>query len=156
MTRDGGRKWVNLTANLRGLPPGLNISGIVASKYAAGRVYVTVDGHFNDDYHAYIWVSEDYGKSWRSITDGLPVTSVHRLREHPGNPNVLVAGLEKGVFASFDRGQHWVTLDTNLPPVPVYDLVFQARDKRIGPGDSRGGGSGFWTTRNRWPKSGRR
>ena len=83
MTRDGGQHWTNLTQNVPGLPPMLNISGIVASKYAAGRVYLTVDGHFNDDYHAYVFVSEDYGQTWRAITSGLPETSVHRIREHP-------------------------------------------------------------------------
>jgi hypothetical protein len=131
VTRDGGKKWSNLTGNLRGLPAGLNISGMVASKYSAGRVYVAVDGHFNDDYHAYILVSEDYGVSWRRITDGLPETSAHRVREHPANPNVLVAGLESGVYATFDRGAHWVNLDANMPPVPVYDLLFQERSDAL-------------------------
>jgi len=124
-TRDGGQHWSNLTENVRGLPPRLNISGIVASKYAAGRVYLTVDGHFNDDYRAYVFVSEDYGKTWRAIAAGLPQTSVHRIREHPANPNFLVAGLEMGAYASFDRGVHWTPLESNLPPAPVYDLVFQ-------------------------------
>ena len=141
VTRDGGKKWSNLTGNLRGLPPRLNISGIVASKYAAGRVYVAVDGHFDDDYHPYILVSDDYGRNWRSIVDGLPQTSVHRLREHPTNPNLLVAGLETGVFASFDRGAHWTTLNTNLPLVPVYDLAFQERDNALVVGTH---GRGIW------------
>ncbi|HEX3742819.1 MAG TPA: hypothetical protein VHW09_02775 [Bryobacteraceae bacterium] len=141
VTRDGGKQWSNLTANLHDLPPGLNISGIVASQYVAGRVYVTADGHFNDDYHAYVFVSEDYGASWRRISDGLPETSVHRLREHPSNPNLLVAGLETGVFASFDRGAHWAPLDNNMPPVPVYDLVFQQRDHALVLGTH---GRGVW------------
>jgi photosystem II stability/assembly factor-like uncharacterized protein len=141
VTRDGGKKWSNLTANLRGLPPGLNISGIEASKYSAGRVYITVDGHFDDDYHPYVFVSEDFGENWRRITDGLPETSVHRLREHPANPNLLVAGLETGVFASFDRGEHWVTLDNNMPPVPVYDLVYQQRGGALVLGTH---GRGIW------------
>jgi photosystem II stability/assembly factor-like uncharacterized protein len=125
VTRDGGKHWTNLTGKLRGLPPMLNISSIVASKHAVGRVYVTVDGHFNDDYHPYVYVSEDYGHNWRSIVEGLPLTSVHRLREHPSNPNFLIAGLETGAYATFDRGAHWTTIGTNLPPVPVYDLLFQ-------------------------------
>ena len=125
VTRDGGKHWTSLAGNLRGLPAMLNISSIVASKHAAGRVYVTVDGHFNDDYRPYVYVSEDYGRSWRSIVEGLPLTSVHRLREHPSNPNFLVAGLETGAYATFDRGAHWTTLGGNLPPAPVYDLVFQ-------------------------------
>ena len=128
MTRDGGQHWTNLTASVSGLPAGLNISGIVASRYAAGRVYLTVDGHFNDDYRPFVFVSEDYGKTWRSIVTGLPLTSVHRLREHPSNPNLLVAGLETGVYGSFDRGGNWITLNGNMPPVPVYDLLWHPRD----------------------------
>jgi hypothetical protein len=127
MTPDGGRHWTNLTERVRGLPPMLNISGLAASKFAKGRVYLTVDGHFNDDYHPYVFVSEDYGQTWRAITGGLPRTSVHRIREHPANPNFLVAGLEMGAYATFDRGAHWTPLGANLPPVPVYDLVFQER-----------------------------
>src|SRR5262249_31334412 len=96
MTRDGGRHWTMLTLNVQGLPPGLNISGIAPSKHAVGRVYLTVDGHFDDDYHPYVFVSEDYGKTWNAIGGGLPATSVHRIREHPNNPNFLVVGTEMG------------------------------------------------------------
>jgi photosystem II stability/assembly factor-like uncharacterized protein len=141
ITRDGDKHWSNLTGAIAGLPPMLNVSGIVASKYAAGRVYVTVDGHFNDDYHPYIFVSEDYGRTWRGIVEGLPQTSVHRLRENPANPNLLVAGLETGVYASFDRGAHWTTLGAHLPPVPVYDLVYQERDNALVLGTH---GRGIW------------
>ncbi|HEY1339950.1 MAG TPA: hypothetical protein VGF59_20700 [Bryobacteraceae bacterium] len=141
ITRDGGRHWTDLTARVRGLPPMTNISGITPSKYAAGRVYLTADGHFNDDYHPYVFVSEDYGQNWRAIAAGLPETSAHRLREHPVNPDVLVAGLEEGAYASFDRGAHWNSLNTNLPPVPVYDLVFQERSRALALGAH---GRGIW------------
>jgi photosystem II stability/assembly factor-like uncharacterized protein len=141
ITRDGGRHWTDLTQNVHGLPPMLNISGIVASKYAAGRVYLTVDGHFNDDYHAYVFVSEDYGQTWRSITSGLPDASVHRLREHPAKPGLLVVGTEMGVYATFDRGEHWSSLNTNLPPVPVYDLLFQQSSNALVLGTH---GRGIW------------
>jgi photosystem II stability/assembly factor-like uncharacterized protein len=124
VTRDAGRHWTDIAKNL-GIPPMLNISGIVASKYAAGRVYVTVDGHFNDDYHPYVFVSEDYGRTWRSISEGLPATSVHRIREHPSNSELLAIGTENGLFVTFDRGAHWTTAGSGLPPVPVYDLLFQ-------------------------------
>jgi photosystem II stability/assembly factor-like uncharacterized protein len=141
MTRDGGQHWNNLTQNIGGLPAMLNISGIVASKYSAGRVYLTVDGHFNDDYHAYIFVSEDYGKNWRPIGVGLPETSVHRLREHPSKAELLVAGTEEGVYATFDRGAHWTSLNTNVPPVPVYDLLFQQTSNALVLGTH---GRGIW------------
>lgn len=126
-TRDGGRHWTDITANVAGLPPMLNISGIVASRHAAGRVYATVDGHFDDDYRPYVFVSENYGQTWRSIGAGLPATSVHRIREHPGNANLLVVGTEMGVYASFDRGGRWTTLGANMPRVPVYDLLFHEK-----------------------------
>ncbi len=125
VTRDGGKHWTNFTTRVRGLPSMLNISGIVASQHAAGRVYLTVDGHFNDDYHPYVFVSEDYGENWRAIVSGLPPVSVHRIREHPSNPSLLVVGTEMGVYATFDRGGRWTSLNGNMPPVPVYDLVFQ-------------------------------
>ncbi|HWC95983.1 MAG TPA: hypothetical protein VG456_04520 [Candidatus Sulfopaludibacter sp.] len=129
VTRDGGAHWTALS--VRGLPPMLNISGIAPSKFAAGRVYLTVDGHFNDDYHPYVFVSEDYGRSWKPIAEGLPQTSVHRLREYPSNANLLVAGTEMGAYVSLDRGAHWLVLGGELPPVPVYDLVFQERDHAL-------------------------
>jgi photosystem II stability/assembly factor-like uncharacterized protein len=125
VTRDGGHHWTDLSNSVRGLPPMLNISSITASKHAAGRVYLTVDGHFNDDYHPYVYVSEDYGKSWRPIVEGLPISSVHRLREHSANPNFLAIGTEMGAYVTLDRGTQWTTVGGNLPPVPVYDLLFQ-------------------------------
>lgn len=126
-TRDAGQHWTNLTANVAGLPPMLNISSLVASKHAAGRVYLTVDGHFNDDYRPYVFVSENYGQTWRSIVEGLPQASVRRIREHPSNPDILAVGTEMGLYASFDRGAHWRPLGDNLPTVPVYDLLFHEK-----------------------------
>jgi photosystem II stability/assembly factor-like uncharacterized protein len=140
-SRDGGAHWTNLTGKVHGLPPMLNISGIVASKFVAGRVYLTVDGHFNDDYRPYVFVSENYGGSWRAISNGLPQASVHRLREDPENRNVLVAGLEDGVYVTLDGGAHWTPLGSKLPPVPVYDLVFQQSTGSLVAGTH---GRGIW------------
>ena len=140
-TRDGGAHWSNLTLNIPGLPGMLNISGITPSKFAAGRVYLTVDGHFNDDYRPYVFVSEDYGETWRDIVSGLPQASVHRVREHPWNRNVLVAGLETGAYVTLDAGAHWAPLGANLPPAPVYDLAFQERTGALVAGTH---GRGIW------------
>jgi photosystem II stability/assembly factor-like uncharacterized protein len=141
MTRDGGQHWTNLTPNVHGLPPMLNISGIAASKFLVGRVYLTVDGHFNDDYHAYVFVSEDFGQTWRAIVTGLPEASVHRIREHPSKADLLVIGTEMGVYATFDRGEHWTSLNTNFPAVPVYDLLFQQSSNALVLGTH---GRGIW------------
>ncbi len=140
-TRDGGQHWTNIAQNVAGLPPGLNISGIVPSKHAAGRVYLTADGHFDDDYRPYVFVSENYGQSWRPIVSGLPRASVHRIREHPSNPAVLAVGTEMGLYCTIDRGANWTTLGDNLPTAPVYDLLFQEKSNALVAGTH---GRGIW------------
>jgi len=137
-TRDGGGHWSKLT--VAGVPPLTNVSGIVASRYAAGRVYASFDAHFHDDYRAYVYVSEDYGQTWKPIADGLP-TSVHRVRENLSDANFLVAATEQGVYASWDRGGHWTSLNTNLPPVPVYDLIYADNGRALVLGTH---GRGIW------------
>ncbi len=140
-TRDGGAHWTKLNQNVPGLPAMANVSGIEASRFAPGRVYATFDNHFNDDYHPYVYVSQDYGQTWQKITDGLPETAVHRIRENPKDANFLVAALEEGVYASWDRGAHWTSLNTNLPPVPVYDLVWARGGRSLVLGTH---GRGIW------------
>jgi photosystem II stability/assembly factor-like uncharacterized protein len=129
-TRDGGQHWTELTANITGLPPRLNISSIVASRHSASRVYLSADGHFDDDYRAHVFVSDNYGQTWRAIGAGLPQASVRRIREHPANPNLLAVGTEMGLYVSFDRGGKWATLG-NLPTVPVYDLLFHEKSNAL-------------------------
>jgi hypothetical protein len=119
----------------------LCVSGIVASRHAAGRVYLAIDGHFNDRYEALVFVSEDYGQTWRAIGAGLPQASVRRIREHPVNPNLLAVGTEMGLYASFDRGGRWAALGSGLPTVPVYDVLFQERSGALVAGTH---GRGIW------------
>ena len=89
VTRDGGQKWTSVNERFPGLPAGTYVSSVLPSRHAAGRVYATFDGHYNDDYRAYVYVSDDYGQTWRSIASGVPATSVHRIREHPRNARLL-------------------------------------------------------------------
>ena len=141
ITRDGGQKWTNLTAHIPGLPPATYVSSVAASRHAAGRVYLTFDGHYNDDYNAYAYVSDDYGQSWRSITSGLPATSLHRLREHPRNAGLLFLGHERGIHFSVDGGTTWSSLNLNMPNVPVDDLLIHPRDNDLIVGTH---GRGLW------------
>lgn len=143
VTRDGGKTWTNITKNL-GAPDQTYVSAVLPSKYKAGRVYVTLDGHFTDDYKPYVFVSEDYGATFKPIVNGLPETSVNRIREHPTNPNLLVVAHARGVHYSMNNGASWQSLSapvTNLPTVPVNDLVFQARDNALVLGTH---GRGIW------------
>jgi photosystem II stability/assembly factor-like uncharacterized protein len=131
VTRDAGQKWTKLTPRLTGVPRNTYVSSVLASRHMAGRVYATFDGHYDDDYHAYVYVSDDYGQTWRSISLGLPDTSVHRLREHPRNARLLVAGHERGIHLSTDAGNTWTSLRLNMPPVPVDDLLIHPRDNDL-------------------------
>ena len=131
VTRDLGATWTNLTSKLPGLPPNTYVSSVLASRHAAGRVYATFDGHYNDDYKPYVYISEDYGRTWRSIAAGLPETSVHRIREHPRNARLLFVGHERGIDVSVDGGASWTSLDTNMPPVPVDDIAIHPRDNAL-------------------------
>ncbi|MGE5246504.1 MAG: WD40/YVTN/BNR-like repeat-containing protein [Betaproteobacteria bacterium] len=129
-TRDGGARWTDLTSKVPGLPPRTYVSSVLASRHAAGRVYATFDGHYDDDYEPYVFVSEDYGQTWRSISAGLP-TSVHRIREHPRNPKLLFVGHERGLAVSIDGGATWMPLGLNMPAVPVDDLLIHPRDNDL-------------------------
>jgi photosystem II stability/assembly factor-like uncharacterized protein len=141
VTRDGGKSWMNITSHIPGVPPQTYVSTVLASRHKAGRVYVTFDGHYTDDYKPYAFVSEDFGTTWRSLSAGLPETSVNRLREHPTNPQVLVLAHERGVHFSNDGGGHWTSLATNMPTVAVDDAVFQERDNALVVGTH---GRGIW------------
>src|ERR1017187_6471495 len=141
VTRDGGATWTNVTIFIPGLPPRTYVSTVLPSRYAAGRVYATFDGHYNDDYKPYVYISDDYGRSWRSLSVGLPETSINRIREHPKNPRVLILAHERGVHFSNDGGATWNSLATNMPTVPVDDAVFQVRDNALIVGTH---GRGIW------------
>ena len=121
-TRDGGATWVDLTEDVRDLPGNTYVSRIVASNAEVGRVYATFDAHYSGDFAPYVYVSDDYGERWRSITDGLPQTSVNVLTEHPDEGDLLFLGNEVGVFVSLDGGDRWDPLMNGLPTVPVDDI----------------------------------
>jgi hypothetical protein len=131
VTRDGGQKWTNLTSRVPGLPPRTYVSSVLPSRHATGRVYATFDGHYNDDYTAYAYVSDDYGQSWRSIAAGLPDTSMHKLREHPRNARLLFLGHERGIHFSIDGGTSWSSLNLNMPGVPVDDIFIHPRENDL-------------------------
>lgn len=130
VTRDGGATWTNVAGAVPGLPERSYVSRLEASGHAEGRVYAAFDRHWDDDYGAYVYASEDFGASWRRLSEGLPEWSVNVVREHPRSQDLLFAGNEVGVFASLDRGASWRRMG-GLPTVPVDDLVVHARDNDL-------------------------
>jgi ligand-binding sensor domain-containing protein len=127
-TLDGGATWTDVTATL----PRKWVSRVVISKHPA-RVYATMTGYREDDFQAYAFRSDDHGKSWRSIADGLPTESINVIREDPNNTDLLYVGTDRGVHASLDGGRSWHSLRGNLPTTPVHDLaVHRGGDLIIG------------------------
>ena len=130
VSRDGGGEWTDVTANFTGVPEFSPVSHIEPSATDAGTAYATFDRHMFADFRPHLYKTSDYGASWtRLSTSGLPETGwIWVLKEDPWNPDLLYAGTEVGLYASFDRGQNWQKLHLgNLPTVAVHDVVIHPR-----------------------------
>jgi hypothetical protein len=108
--------------------PDFYIRSITFSRFDPNRIYVAMTGINEDDLHHHLFVSEDLGVHWISITDGLPDETVNCMAEDPLNEDFLYAGLHRGVFISTDRGRSWNLLGGNMAPTVISDLVIQERE----------------------------
>ena len=109
------------------------MSSIETSRAAAGRAYVTFDGHRSNDGRPYVFVTENHGKTWRSLRANLPPTagSTRVVREDVKNANVLYLGTEFAVWVSVDRGASWTRLNNNLPTVAVHEVAIHRTSGEI-------------------------
>lgn len=138
LTRDGGKTWTNVTP--RGLPPG-QINAIEASPHDAETAYVVFYRVKWNDNAPYIYRTHDGGRSWTPIVNGLPAGEAARVvREGHQRRGLLYAGTETGVFVSFDDGNHWQSLQSNLPHVPVTDLQISVTGDLVASTEGRS----FW------------
>lgn len=127
ITKDSGQNWENITPQQ--MPKWSLISMIETSVFEEGTAYLAVDRHELDDFGPYIYKTDNFGKSWTQITNGLPKNSFIRVvRQDPKRKGLLYAGTETGVFVSFDDGANWQSLQLNLPVVPVHDMVVKEDD----------------------------
>lgn len=111
---------------------GLWISRVVASQHSEGRVYVTLNGYRFDHFNPYLYVSEDYGATWKQIGKDLPYEPLNVVREDPRNDSILYVGSDGGLYVSFDRGNSFMMWRGGLPySVPVHDIAIQQRDNEI-------------------------
>ena len=127
LTRDGGAHWTNVT------PPGIanyaKVSSVDLSDLEDGVAYVAVDGQRLDDFQPHVWRTHDYGTTWREVDGGLPADHfVSVVRADPVRPGLLYAGTDAGVFVSLDDGDHWTSLQRNLPNAWVRDLLVHGDD----------------------------
>ncbi|MFI5052674.1 MAG: WD40/YVTN/BNR-like repeat-containing protein, partial [Acidimicrobiales bacterium] len=128
LTRDGGRSWTDVSANIHGLLDWGTITAIEPSRYDTGTAYVAVDGHQVDNRDPWIYKTTNYGATWTPITNGIPhspLSYVHALKEDPVRRGLLYAGTENGLYVSFDDGAAWRPLQNNLPHAPVYGIAVQ-------------------------------
>jgi len=126
-TRDAGAHWNDVTP--AGVPLYAKISTVDASALDADTAYIAVDNHRGDDFRPLAWRTHDGGKSWTSIAAGLPDGHfVGALRADTKKRGLLYAGTDRGVWVSFDDGDHWQSLQRNLPSAIVTDLLVHDDD----------------------------
>ena len=135
---DDGRVWVTMndggawTEITKGLPERVHVSRLVASKYDAGTVYITLSDRREDNIKPYLFRSTDYGKTWTALVTDLPASPVNVVREDPKNANILYCGTDLGVYISKDKGKSWQSIQGNLPAtVSVNDLFVHPRDYNL-------------------------
>ncbi len=127
LTTDDGKTWRDVT------PPNLSawskISLIEASHFNPATAYAAIDRHRLGDRKPYLYITHDYGKTWRLSVDGIaPTHFVRAVREDPEQRNLLFAGTEFGIYVSFDGGDHWQPLQLNLPVSSVRDMTIHGSD----------------------------
>jgi photosystem II stability/assembly factor-like uncharacterized protein len=126
ITRDGGKNWSNITPPE--LTPWSKITQIEASHFDDNTAYASVSRFRVDDLRPYIYRTRDGGKSWQLIISGLPESPVDTVREDPVRKGLLFAGTETSVWVSFDDGDHWQSLQLNLPHTSMRDLCIRHDD----------------------------
>ncbi len=141
VTRDDGATWETVTPRM---PSGGRIDSVAPSSHTPGKAYVTVLRYQLGDWTPYIYRTENYGGSWKLITDGIPEDfPVRVVRESPDHEGLLIAGTEFGMFMSADDGENWEAFQQNLPVTPVTDIKFIRGDLAVSTM-----GRGFWVLDN--------
>jgi photosystem II stability/assembly factor-like uncharacterized protein len=144
VTRDGGKTWKDVT------PPEITswskVSLMDASHTDANTVYAAVNRIRCDDMRPHIYKTNDGGKTWKEIVNGLPNDPINVVREDPVRKGLLFAGSERAVYVSFDDGENWQSLRLNMPATSIRDLVIKDDDLVIGTH-----GRSFWILDNITP-----
>lgn len=137
VTRDGGANWINITPIM---PKGGRVDSVEPSVHTKGTAYVTVLRYQLGDESPYIFKTEDYGKTWTKIVEGIPADfPVRVLREDPEKEGLLYAGTEYGMFVSLNGGIQWEAFQQNLPITPITDIKLHRGDLVLSTM-----GRGFW------------
>lgn len=125
---NGGGGWELISTNL---PKNLWVSRVIASRHKANRVYASLNGYRSDDFTPYIYVSNDKGATWKSISNNIPAAPVNVILEDPENENLLFVGTDNGLYISLNGGSSWESLQNGMPYVAVHDLAIQPKAKHL-------------------------
>jgi hypothetical protein len=137
VTRNDGRNWEQIPmSRFPGIAQGDIYTGkIEPSHFDENTFYITFDNHRNNDFTPYVYVTNDFGRTFRSIVNNLPRSSpadyARVLREDPHNRDLLFLGTSIATYTSLDRGQTWHKFMSGMPHVPIYDLQIHPRDHEL-------------------------
>ena len=123
-TQDGGITWTKISSDL---PKDMWVSRIIASSHEESRVYAILNGYRWDDFTPYLYVSDDYGATWKNLSSSLPHESLNVVKEDPENEDLLYVGSDHGLYISVDRGMSFMGLG-NIPHVAIHDIVIHPRE----------------------------
>ncbi len=124
VTKNAGGSWENISNTL---PKNLWVSRVIASQHKKERVYVTLNGYRWDDFSVYVYMSDDYGNTWKKISSNIPLSPVNVIKEDPKKDNILYLGTDNGAYVSFNNGSQWEAFSKGLPSVAVHDMVVQSK-----------------------------
>jgi photosystem II stability/assembly factor-like uncharacterized protein len=134
VTRDDGASWTDATAAITaaGAPDGYWYTRVTPSQHAAGTAYATITGFHRDDFRPFVFRTDDFGATWRSLSASLPENApANVLVEDHRNADLLFLGTDRGLFASMDGGARWTMFRASMPIVPVRDLVIHPRENDL-------------------------
>ncbi|MBI2808090.1 MAG: glycosyl hydrolase [Planctomycetes bacterium] len=133
VSTDDGKSWQNVTRNIPGIKEWATVCCIEASPHDEKTAYLVIDAHRLDDNTPYLYMTKDFGKSWKLLSGTLPGEEYLRVvREDPKIRGLLYAGSETQVHCSHDHGKTWHSLKLNMPTVAISDLVVKDNDLVVG------------------------
>ncbi|HKV06540.1 MAG TPA: hypothetical protein VJ725_00285, partial [Thermoanaerobaculia bacterium] len=131
VTRDGGKTWTSVEKNVSGVPANTWIPHITPSKYDAASAFVVFDNHRRADFAPYVYRTDDWGKTWKSLTTKDVQGYAYKVEQDPVDKDLLFLGTEFGLWVSFDGGARWHRWTHGVPTTSVMDLVVHPRDQDL-------------------------
>jgi photosystem II stability/assembly factor-like uncharacterized protein len=127
ITMDGGKNWMNVVANIPGLPKNTWCSHIEASTFNKGTAYAVFDGHYSNDKNPYVYKTTDFGKTWKSIATNEITSFARHIKEDYVNKDLLYLGTEMGLYITINGGENWIKFTNNMPSAPVHYIALHPK-----------------------------